>query len=459
MKYKVMLDEILAAVGEKENIQEITNCMTRLRLVLKDEGKADIEKLKKIKGAADCIYQGGQYQLVLGPGKAAEACKELKEYLDLKEENFAQNDTGKKRNILSAFLEMVTKVFTPIIGILAGSGMIRVLLMLLTQFGLMSDGSQTYTLLYMFSDAIFYFMPVALAYTAAKYFKCNLYVAVALAAILLHPTFTGMVAAKEAVYLFGIPVTLTNYSNSFIPILLIVYLQSWVEKGLTKICPKVISFFAVPMLVILITGSIGLIVLGPLGDTISKGIASALITLDTWCSWLVPALMGACFPLLVLTGTHHGLYSAQALQMVSVGYGTVYIPGAMSSNMATAGAALAVALRSKDKDMRSLASSGAISAVCGITEPALYGVSVKLKTPLISTIIGGGVAGLFGGIMKVRCYALGGTNIFSIPIFMGGENNSFVFGCIMLIIAVVVSFVVSFILYREPADDNKTEVS
>lgn len=450
MKYKELLDEIIANIGGKENIQDIANCMTRLRLVLKDESKADIDKLKAVKGATGCIYQGGQFQIVLGPGKAADACKEMKEYVPLAEHVANENQSHKSRNPFSAFLEMVSKVFTPIIGALAGSGMIRVLLLLLTQFGLMSNQSQTYRLLYMFSDAIFYFMPIALAFTAAKYFKCSPFIAITLAGILLHPTFIALIGAGEAVSLFGAPVTLATYSNSFVPILLIVYLQSWVEKGITKICPKIISFFTVPMLVILITAPLGLIVLGPLGDIISKGIASALITLDSWCGWLVPAMMGACFPLLVLTGTHHGLYGAQAIQMASVGYGTVYIPGAMCSNMATAGAVLAVAVRSKDKDTRSLSYSGAISAICGITEPALYGVNVKLRTPLIASIIGGGVAGLFGGLMKVRCYAFGGTNIFSIPIFMGGGDNSFLFGCMMIVISVAVSFVASFILYKEP---------
>nr|WP_321291716.1 PTS transporter subunit EIIC [uncultured Trichococcus sp.] len=450
MKYKVMIDEILKKVGDKENINSLSHCMTRLRVVVKDDSKVNVDGIKKIDGVIDCIHKNDQYQIVIGP-KVTDVYKEFSEYIDMKNDdpNTESEQSQEKKSIINRIFDTIASVFIPLIGVLAGSGMIRALLIVLSQGGVLQATSQTYKLLYMFSDSVFYFMPIILAFTAAKRFKCDPFLAVVLGGVLLHPTFTTLVTAGEPLNLIGLPVTLASYSNTFLPILMIVYLQSLVEKFIQKICPKIVAIFLVPMLVILIVAPIGLIVLGPIGEILGKSIAFGLGWLDIKYSWLVPALMGTFFPLLVLTGTHHGLFSAQLIQFNSVGYGTIYIPGAMSANMATAGAVLAVALRSKNKETKSIALSSGVSAICGITEPALYGINVKLKTPLIATMIGGGVAGLFAGITRVKTFALGGTNIFSLPIYINEENN-FLLACAMILIAITVAFTISFVFYKEP---------
>lgn len=206
------------------------------------------------------------------------------------------------------------------------------------------------------------------------------------------------------------------------------------------------------MLTILIVAPVGLIVLGPLGSIVGGYLANFFNFLNDYVSWLVPTLVAFFYPLLVMTGMHYSLGAVQATQRAAVGYATILAPGALSSNMATAGAALGVAFRTKNTDLRSLASSCGITALCGITEPALYGVNMKLKRPLYATMIGGGLAGLYAGITGIKAWSAGTSNIFSVPIYIGGENmSSFYNACITVAIAIVASFILSVLLYKEPA--------
>lgn len=456
MKYQEMIKEILIHIGGEANIESVTHCMTRLRFVLKDDSKADSSAVKNIKGVVGCVNKGGQFQIVIGT-HVAEVYEELSGTVGIK------NGTAqtKKKFELSQVFDLIAGIFMPIVGALAGSGMVKAILSVCVAANWIDTTSQTYTLLYMISDIVFYYLPFFLAYSAAKKFKINPYVSLIFAGMLVHPTFTGLKSAGEAVSFLGLPVNMATYTSSVIPIILIVAFQAIIEKYVKKFTPNAIKTFFVPMMTILIVAPVGLIVLGPLGAILGGYLSTFFTFLDTKASWIVPTLVGGLAPLLVMTGMHYSLGAAQSVQRATVGYATILAPGMISSNMAQAAATFAVSVKTKNKDLKALASSCAVTAICGITEPALYGVNMKLKRPLYATMLAGGCAGLYAGITGVKAWSAGTSNIFALPIYIGADN-SFMNACITVAIALVLGFIFSWVLYKEPVEfeeEKKAEPS
>lgn len=452
MKYEVLIKEILDNIGGESNIVSVTHCMTRLRFVLKDDKRANVEAVKRINSVVGCINKGGQFQVVIGT-HVSDVFEELIKTTNIK---FTENKgEEEKKSPVNKFFDTIAGIFMPIVGALAGAGMVKAILALLVFFKLIDTTSQTYTILFMISDVVFYFLPVFLAYTSAKKFNCNPFLAVIFAGMLLHPTYIGFKTAGEAVAFLGVPVKLATYSSSVVPIILIVFFQSFVEKLANKISPKAIKVFFVPMLVILVTAPIGLLILGPLGTIFGGYLGQFFTFLDAKASWLVPMLVGGLAPLLVMTGMHYSLGAVQATQRAAMGYATILAPGMMSSNMAQAAATFAVSIKTKNKELKSLASSCAATAICGVTEPALYGVNMKLKRPLYATMIAGACAGLYAGISGVKAWSAGTSNIFALPIYIG-PDNSFLNICITVVIALVLGFLITFIIYKDPEDFKDT---
>ena len=452
MKYQALAKQILELVGGPENVSSVTHCMTRLRFHLKNDAKADMAKIKALSGVAGCVNSGGQFQIIIGTHVEDVFNDVVAEGKLATEPVINENLDTKKVSPVAAFFDTIAGIFMPIVGALAGSGMVKAILTICTTFNWISTDSQTYTLLYMISDIVFYYLPFFIAVSAAKKLKCSAFLALIFAGMLVHPTFLDLKAAGDPVAFLGIPVKMATYTTSVIPIILIVFFQSYVEAFAKKISPKAVKVFLAPLLTILIVAPVGLIVLGPLGSIVGGYLANFFNFLNDYVSWLVPTLVAFFYPLLVMTGMHYSLGAVQATQRAAVGYATILAPGALSSNMATAGAALGVAFRTKNTDLRSLASSCGITALCGITEPALYGVNMKLKRPLYATMIGGGLAGLYAGITGIKAWSAGTSNVFSLPIYIGGENmSSFYNACITVAIAIVASFILSVLLYKEPA--------
>ena len=265
--------------------------------------------------------------------------------------------------------------------------------------------------------------------------------------MLVHPTYLGLKTAGDPVTLLGLPVTLATYTSSVVPIILIVYFQSIVEKWVTKWTPKAIKTFFVPMIVILVTVPVGFIVLGPLGAIFGNYLASFFTFLDTQVGWLVPMLVGGLCPLLVMTGMHYALGSAQSIQRATVGYATILAPGMVCSNMAQSAATFGVALKTKDKELKSLASTVGVTALCGITEPTLYGIGMKLKRPLYSAMAAGAIGGLYAGLTGVKQWAYGTSTIFALPVYLGSDN-SFLNICIAVAISMVLAFVFSYLTHK-----------
>jgi PTS system beta-glucosides-specific IIC component len=281
-----------------------------------------------------------------------------------------------------------------------------------------------------------------------------------LGGILLHPTFISMVNTSketgEAIRFLMLPITNASYSSSVLPIILIVWFMSYIEPIADRVSPKAIKFFSKPLITILITGTVGLIVIGPIGYVISNFIAAGVHLLNSYVSWLVPVLVGTFTPLLVMTGTHYGLIPIGINNRMTTGFDTLIYPGMLGSNVAQGGAALAVAFKSKKAEVKQLASSAGLTAVFGITEPALYGVNLRFKTPLYAAMAGGGAGGLFMGIFKVKNYSGGSPGFLTLPSYIGGDSlSSFYFACIGAAISVVTAFIISFALYKDAEETEE----
>lgn len=460
MKYEKLASDILKNVGGETNVSNLTHCATRLRFNLKDLSKANVETLKKTKGVVGVVNKGGQFQVIIG-NDVPNVYREV-----LKLGNFktgSSSDNQEKMGIGAKILDTISGIFTPILPAITGAGMLKAVLVLLTTFNLMSPESQSYYILNFVSDAAFYFFPVILAYTSAIKFNCNPFVAMTIGGALIHPNFIALVAKNEPISLFGLPVTGASYSSSVIPIILTVWLMSYVEKFADKISPKMVKFFTVPLIVVLITAPIALIVIGPLGTIIGGYVASLVVLLNSQLGWLVVGLLGAFSPLLVMTGMHYSFFPILMTSFATLGYEAMMTPGMLAANIAQGGAALCVSIRTKNTDLKQLAGSAGFTAILGITEPAMYGVNLKLKRPFIGVMIGGAIGGLYGGITGVKAFAMAAPGLAALPIFIGPGNN-LLNAIISCIIAFIVSFAATWFLgfediAEEVEEENNEEIS
>lgn len=456
MDYKKLAEEILQNVGGSANVSGLTHCATRLRFNLKDEGKAKTDVLKKTKGVMGVVSSGGQYQIIIG-SDVANVYKPLSELCQITDSKGGESE--KKQSWGAKAIDTLSGIFTPILPALTAAGMLKAVLSLLVAFKVVDSASQNYQIIYFMADVTFYFLPIMLANSAAKKFKCNPYLAMMLGGILLHPNFVNMVAASqesgEAIRLFMIPIYNASYSSSVIPIILAVGFMGLVEPFADRISPKAIKFFTKPLITILVTGVVALSVLGPVGYIISNYIADGIRAAESF-GWLLSMVMGAVFPLLVMTGTHYAIVPIGINNRMTIGYDTMIYPNNLASNIAQGGAALAVAFKSKKSDIKQLASSSGITAVCGITEPALYGINVRFKTPLYAAVAGGGIGGLFMGLFRVRNYSGGSPGLMTLPSYIGGDSlRDLYLACVGAAIAFVVSFAVSYILFKDPAEETE----
>ncbi len=460
MNYKSLAEEILRLVGGEDNIASLVHCATRLRFNLKDESKADTAKLKATKGVMGAVSNGGQYQVIIG-SDVSHVFKEIMAMTKL--DSGSQGGEEKdNRKIADKVIDTISGIFTPVLPAITAAGMLKAVLAILITTKLLTNDSQTYQVLNFMADAGFYFLPILLANSAAKKFKCNPYMAMMIGGMLLHPTFTSMItAAKEAgtgIAVFGMNIPLASYGSSVIPIILSVWLMSYVEPFADKVSPKAVKFFLKPLITAMVVGIATLVVVGPLGYIISDKVALVINVLESRASWLVPTLIGALSPLLVMTGTHYGIIPIGINNIMTLGYDTFVGPGMMVSNVAQGGAAIAISLKTKDSEFKQLASTAGITGLCGITEPALYGVNLKTKIGLYASIIGGAIGGLFYGIFGVARYATGSPGLLTLPVYIGGDSMSnFYYACIGVVIGIVVAFIIAYIFYKDPVNETVKE--
>ena len=446
-KYEQLAKQIVSLVGGADNINDAYHCQTRLRFQLKDESKADTAALEANDGVAKVIQNAGVYQVVIGT-HVADVFEEIAKEAHLETRTDAAEAPEEKKKLIDRLIDFVAGTFQPVIPALSGAGMVKAVLALLVVFHVITNESQTYILLNMFADAVFFFLPVLLAYSEAQKLKCNPILAAGVALIMMHPTWTGMVAAGEPVNFFGfIPFSLVTYFNSVIPIILIVFVQSYVEKLLNKYIPKAVNLVFVPMLTFIIMGTLAFSVLGPIGNLVGQYLAIVFNFLADNAAWAPAVLVGGLLPIMVMFGIHNGVAPLGVMQMSNLGYDSIFGPGCVCSNMAQASAGLFLALRTKNKKEKQIATSGAITAYMGITEPLLYGVNLPEKYPLIASMIGGAFGGLYAGLTHTHRFATGSSGLPAVLLYIGDDTMMY-FWNILIAIAIycVVSAGIAFVL-------------
>lgn len=459
--YAKTAGQILEMVGGKTNVEGLTHCITRLRFVLKDMELPKDSEVERIPGVLRVIKQGGQYQVVIG-NEVTHVFAELQKLGEFSDGGRTESSGGSKGNLFSRLCGFVAGCMAPLLPAMLGCGMIKVILTLLTTFSLVDTSGSTYVILNAVGDAFFYFMPIMLAYTTAKKLNSNPFLAMVMAAVLLHPDLGALLAQGNTSY-FGLPVTSASYSSSVLPVFLMVPVMKYIERFADKICPDMLKVFLKPLIVIFVSVPVVLVVVGPIGAIAGNYLADGVNFLYNKVGWLTIALLSAIMPFIIMTGMHYALVPVCTISLASFGYDAILITTMFCSNLAQGGAAMAVAVKTKDKDVKSTASAAGISAiVAGVTEPAMYGVTLKYKTPMIAAVCGAGVSGLYSGITHLVGYTMGGSpSALTLIQMIGGESFvNLINGAIALAISLGVSFLVSLALYKpEPAEGEEKEAS
>ncbi|QSD37416.1 PTS glucose transporter subunit IIA [Pectobacterium brasiliense] len=458
MDYQKLGVDILALSGGKQNVSKLTHCATRLRFEFNDSDAVQADAIAKLPGVISVVDRGGQFQVVIGNDVQITYRAILNEIGEMNGQRTASSkEPQKKGGIFSQIISVISTTFTPVIPAITGAGMIKALLAILKLTGLISADSTTYRLLDTISDAAFFFLPVLLAYGASIKFACNPILAMTIAGALLHPNLAQLLASGGPISFIGIPVRLADYAGSVLPIILTVWIMSYIEQFAEKISPSMIKFFTKPMIVLLFTAPLALVVIGPFGIFLNDLVASGAAIIDGKASWLIPMLMGGLQPFLVITGTAWAMTPIATSQLTRNGFEMINGPGMLASNIAQGAATLCVAFKTKNKNLKQLASSAGFTALLGITEPSLYGVTLKLKKPLIAAMIGGGCAGIYAGLAGLVRYAFVSPGLAALPAFIGENPMNIVHALITCAIAIVVTFALTWIMgFDDPVDETET---
>lgn len=421
--YDALAQAIVEKIGGIENIQSVTHCVTRLRFKLKDESKTQTSEVKKIKGVVAVVQAGGQYQVVIGsdvddayqavgriPGIQLDGTVDIREKDDLPKE---------KKSPLSVVVDAVSGAFMPMLPAMMAGGLLKALCAMVSTFGLISTENTTYTILYALGDALFYFLPILLGASAAKKFGVNQFLGMFVGAVFLYPQITELQTSGAEVDFLGIPVKLISYPQTVLPVLVACILLAFVDKTLRKFMPKVIANIFVPVLDLLITVPVALIVIGPVTDTIGSAVASGVSFLMTVAPPVTGFVVGSLWSLMIMLGMHMPLVMIEVNTLMTTGH-MMMLPVTFPCTFAHAGAALGVALRTKDKNLKEIGFSAFTSGILGtISEPAIYGVNLKYKRPFLCASLFTGVGGAIIAAAGADCIInLGTISIYTMPAFV-----------------------------------------
>lgn len=447
MKNKELAELIIDKIGGAENISQSWHCITRLRFNVVDAKKVKLEEIKELDGVMGAQFQGGQFQVIIG-SEVANVFNELSQLLD-GNMNDGEQPAGNKGNILEQIFDVISGIFTPILAAITGSGLLKGIMAILVVCNALSPDSSTYIVLNAISDATFHFLPFLIAFSAANKFKTNPSLAVALAGVLMYPSFMELAAAGEVTslkFLGILNIPINSYASSVIPIILGVWLLSYVEKYTKKIVPNSLSIIFVPLICLLVTAPILLAFIAPLGVMIGSYLESFFTMLFNIAGPLAGALMGGLMPVIVITGMHYAFFPGTFASLGKFGYDIMLLPLNLVANLAQAGATLGVFFKTKDSKMKQLAFSSFIPAVFGITEPAIYGVTMKLKKPFYASMIGGAVGGAIFGTFTVKTFSFAVPGILAIPTYIEQGTNNLLFAVLGILSSFVVGFVMTLVL-------------
>ena len=471
MKYENLAQEIVEKVGGEANINSLTHCITRLRFKLKDESKADTEFLKNHDEIVTVMQSSGQYQVVIG-NHVPDVYDAITKVTHLDSANDDQSQEKGSGNILNRFIDLISGIFQPILGILAAAGMIKGFSALFLALGWLTESSGTYQILFALGDALFYFFPVFLGFTAAKKFGSNHFIGMAIGAAIVYPTlvsamefgakgvhtlFGGTIFEVESNLSFlGIPVISMNYTSSVIPIIVAIYFASILERKLKRIIPDVVKTFFVPFFTLLIIVPITFIVIGTISSWVANWIGSGAINIYGLSPILAGVLLGAFWQVFVIFGIHWGLVAIMINNVSTSGYDIIN-PLIFAASFAQTGIVIGLFLKTKNTKLKSISLPAAISGIFGVTEPAIYGVTLPRKKLFIYSCIISGLFSGFIGFAGTKMYFMGGLGIFGYTTFIGESGLNFAFWATIIasLLAVLVSSIVGYLVH---SDKNEQEV-
>ncbi len=449
MDFKTTSQQILELIGGKENLVSATHCATRLRLTIGNFNQVNDAEVKKLPGILGTNILGDQYQIIIGPNVS----DLYKAFLDetglaaapaVEEAPVKAKEKFSFKGVVNAMLDAISACVTPLIPIITAAGLVKLIVAILgpSMLNVVPETSNFIRLLTFVGDAGFYFFPFYVGYGAAKKFECNIPMALFLAGIMLHPTLIGIVNEGAPFSVYGIPMTLVNYSSNFISILLTVWVMSYVEKAITKVVPTSLRSLLYPLCTTLIMLPLMLCVLGPVGSWLGKGIAAAISALHKAVGPVAIGVVCALWPLLVSTGMHQALIAIAMGNIAVYGFDQSITVGGFLSSYPVIAIALVYILKARKEDKAQAVSNFVTLAAGGISEPAIFGMLLRFKKTLLYLFAGGFAAGLYAGFMGVRTYLFGSANVLAALSFAGEYAPSLVHG----IIAAVIGFVVSFVL-------------
>ena len=463
MKNKQLAESIIEHVGGKNNINSLVHCATRLRFVLKDESKADAETIKKQTGVITVVQSGGQFQVVIG-NSVADVFNAIMDITNLNEKSTNDAPPATPKGIVSKLIDLVSSIFIPALVVLVAGGIFKGVVAILQVMELVQAGSPTFNFLNAIADAPFYYLPIILGFSAVKKFGGNPYVGMALGGALVHPSVVGMLgnAFELQTEFFSIPIKLIPYPSSVFPIILAAWFYSLLERNFNKIMHDSFKKFIAPLFGLIITVPLTFAVIGPLVSFLSDTVASGIIYVYQLNSVIASMILAALWQVMVVFGIHWGLVPF-AMNNISVYQEDFMIPILFPAVFAQVGAVLAVMLRSKDAQVKTLASSSVLSGIFGVTEPAIYGINLPLKRPFIigciSAMIGGGIVGYYHSVI----YSFSFISIFSFlqlipPTGINEKFYAVVFGSLIsFIVATLVTYLFGIPKDKKQTNENKTE--
>ncbi|MDD6328168.1 MAG: beta-glucoside-specific PTS transporter subunit IIABC [Lachnospiraceae bacterium] len=471
-KYDGLSRIIIQNVGGKDNITSITHCVTRLRFKLKDESKANTEVLKATDGVVTVVQSGGQYMVVIGNHvpdvfDSVVAVGHLESKSVKAGGGDEEEGTKEKQSIFNAFVGIITGVFSPFLGVLCACGILKGFMALFSTIGVLDATSGTYNVLYGIGDAAFYFLPVILGYSAAKKFKLPEMEGLLIGLALVSPYMLNN-GTYDISRLFGIPVVAPstgNYTSTVLPVICAVAFAAWFERLYKKYIPDTIKIFTVPLITCTVTICLTLLIIGPVTSEISKYLGMGFEAVNGFSPILMGLLVGFFWQILVMFGLHWALVPIALSNMTLVDgngllLGEVILTAMLGTTFAQTGACIGIMIKSKDKKLKSLCPPAIISGIAGVTEPAIYGITLPKKAPFFRTCAVAGVAGAVLCMIGVRDYQMAGMGVFSYTMFINPDTKSIspmIIGIIVSIICVIVSLVLELIFYKEgPVAEKKT---
>ncbi|RMW52301.1 hypothetical protein D6U18_01105 [Lactiplantibacillus pentosus] len=447
-KYDELSQNVVELLGGKENISFFTHCVTRLRFNVKDKALVKQEALEKIDNVIGVQWSGEQFQIIIGQGVGQAYDQIVSENnlagageLSATEQSNKSTDKQEKmtfKSVIDRIFDVLSGTFVMFIPVLIAAGIISAILSLLTTFHLVSTRDQTYIVFAAVQQGIFYFLPLFAGYAASVKLKMNPFIGMALGAILCYSTING---AKD-LSVFGLHIMTVTYSQSVFPIILGVWFMSYVERGLKKIVPEMLETIIVPAITLLLGLLATLLVLGPIGSIAGSYLGAFITLVNQHAGWLAPGLIGLIYPLMVFTGMHYALIPLVVTALANPGFDTLLMVAGFISNISEGGAAFATGLLEKDGKKKANAFTIAVSALCGVTEPALFGITFRNKRTLVAVCLGGFAGSLFAGILSAKAYGFVG-GLPSLPLFIGPNGLG---NLLVIVVAIAISFIVTLTL-------------